>query len=74
MVFCGRSSIGEFGLVDAMVGRTEMYIPSVRFWYECYFLSRRTVLIALSVLLSKSAEKRTVSPRHDLARCFFCFE
>ena len=54
----------RYSIVQTIIDRTEMYNSNVRLWYESYFLTRRTIFIALSLALSHSPELRAVRDDH----------
>jgi hypothetical protein len=58
--FCGCRT-RSYNVLQAVTERTCIYNDSVRLWFESYFLTRRTVLITLSVGLCNYPIQRAVS-------------
>jgi hypothetical protein len=54
-------SKSKFSLGEALVHRTRMYKDHVRWWYEAYFLTRRTMFTLLSVIFRNDDMRRSVS-------------
>jgi hypothetical protein len=57
----------KYAAIDAITERSIVFKPSLRMWYESYFLTRRTLLIILSVVISSYSVEKTV--RFEVVAC-----
>jgi hypothetical protein len=65
--------VRSYNVLQAVTERTSIYNDNVRLWFESYFLTRRTVLIILSVGLCNYPIQRAVHNPSVMLACVWIF-